>query len=364
MLITDIQAIPISVPVEGLKSALGTFPTFQYGIVLVHTDEGVIGLGEISTLWDGAGPLQCDFVKECFRPLLLGQNPTAINQCLHLMDTLVEGARPARAAVEMALFDILGKALTTPVYSLLGGRSRESIMLSRSVTMASPEEMAAAAADYVSQGFSCVKVKIGLDRDTDTRAVAAVREAIGPDTLLRVDANMGWRMPKGAIQAIKQLEPYDLHSVEQPLPRTDIDSLRLVRESVDTPIMVDESVWGPTDAWHVLRTGAADMLNVYIAESGGLTNASLIFRMAETVGVPCVIGAMPELGIGTAAAVHLGVSMTNLVDPCDACGVIYHTTDVVMEPFQIRDGQIWPPDRPGLGVTLDMDALEYFRVDR
>jgi L-alanine-DL-glutamate epimerase-like enolase superfamily enzyme len=188
-----------------------------------------------------------------------------------------------------------------------------------------------------------------------------VRDAIGPDVLLRVDANMGWPTPKDAIRHIKAMEPYDIHSVEQPLPPIDIDALKLVRQSVDTPIMVDESVWGPHDAWEILRAEAADILNIYVAESGGLTNASLIFRMAEVAGVPCVIGAMPELGIGTAAAVHLGVAMSNLHDPCDACGVIYHDVDIVRERFVVRDGCIWPLEGPGLGVTLDYDQLDRFR---
>jgi L-alanine-DL-glutamate epimerase-like enolase superfamily enzyme len=230
--------------------------------------------------------------------------------------------------------------------------------------MDAPTAMAEKAAQYVADGFTCVIVKIGVDPEVDLRAVGAIREAIGPRHTLRVDANMGWRTAKDAIRNIKRLEPYNLHSVEQPIRPGDLDALRLIRESVDTPIMVDESVWGPADAFAILRHQAADLLNVYVAESGGLTNSSLIFRMAETVGVPCLIGAMPELGIGTAAAVHLGMSMTNLhdQDPCDACGVIYHAVDVVNERFDVRDGRIWPLTGPGLGVTLDREALAHFRV--
>jgi muconate cycloisomerase len=360
--IVDIEAIPVSIPSQGFRSALGVFATHDYGIVVVHTDEGIEGVGEISMLWDGKGHLQCHFVTQYFRPLLLGADPTAVSACLRKMATLSERAGPARAAVEMALFDIAGKTLNTPVYNLIGGKARESIVLSRSISIAAPEEMAASAASYVADGFTCVKVKVGRDVGTDARAVAAVREAIGSEVLLRVDANMGWRTAKDAIRAIKRIEPFNLHSVEQPTPPGCIEDLRLIRESVDVPIMVDESVWGPEDAWNVLRAGAADMINVYVAEAGGLIHSSFIFRLAELVGVPCLIGAMPELGIGTAAAVHLGVAMTNLHDPCDACGVIYHSTDVVAERFTVRDGQIWPLPGPGLGVTLDRAAVERYRV--
>ena len=364
MKITDVQAIPISVPGRPFNSALGLVDHYDYGVVIVSTDAGIEGIGEISTLWDGAGGVQCRFVTDYFRPALLGEDPLAINRCLRRMRTLNDRAHPARAAVDMALYDIAGKALGTPVYTLLGGRSRESIVLSRSIPILDPAEMAAYAVQQVEAGFSCVKVKVGLDADADVRAVEAIRAAIGPRRTIRVDANMGYRTAKDAIRAIKRMEPFGIHSVEQPIPPGDLDALRLIRHSVVTPIMVDESVFGPEDAWAILHAGAADLLNVYVAEAGGLANASLIFRMAEQAGVPCVIGAMPEFGIGTAAAVHLGIAMTNLSDqdPCDACGVIYQLHDIVQERFTVRDGRIWPPEGPGLGVTLDRDALERFRV--
>lgn len=361
--ITDVQAIPVAIPSTGFKSALGVFRTHEYGIVIVSTDDGVEGVGEISMIWDGNGFLQCHYVNDVFRASLVGEDPMAINRCLRKMDTLVEGAWPARAAVEMALFDIAGKVLKTPVYNLLGGKFRDSIILSRSISIDTPTEMAKKAAEFVEEGFTCVKVKVGRDPDDDVQAVAAVRDAIGPRTILRVDANMAWRTAKDAIRNIKRIEPHRLHSVEQPMPPTNLETLRLIRESVDTPIMVDESVWGPKDAFAILSASAADFLNVYVAESGGLTNSSLIFRMAETVGVPCVIGAMPELGIGTAAAVHLGIAMSNLNDPCDACGVIYHTAQITHERFEVHDGQIWPPTGSGLGVTLDRQALERYRAN-
>lgn len=362
MKITDIEAIPITVPGHNARSALGKFRTFDYAVVIVHTDDDVHGLGEISTLWDGGGSLQAEFVRKVFAPALRGEDPTAINRCLRLMDTLSESAWPARAGVEMALFDITGKVYGAPVFDLLGGKTRDEIILSRSVHMDTPDAMARAAARYVAEGFTCVKVKVGRDLDEDEAAVGAIRQAVGPGTAVRVDANMGWRTPKTAISAIKTLESYNIHSVEQPLPRGDVEDMALVRRSVNTPIMADESVWGPGDAWDLLRARAVDLLNVYVAESGGLTNSALIFRMAELANVGCVVGAMPELGIGTSASVHLAASMTNLSDPCDASGILYHSTDVVKERFVVENGCIAPFETPGLGVTLDQDALEDLRT--
>lgn len=264
----------------------------------------------------------------------------------------------------MALFDVVGKALEVPVYALLGGKVRDEIVLSRSVFMDEPSRMADSATAFVEDGFTCVKVKVGRGSAQDWAAVSAVREAVGPDILLRVDANMAWPTPKDAIRAIRALEPAGLHSVEQPLPRGHTEALRLVREAVATPIMADESVWGPQDAWALLWAGAADLLNVYVAESGGLTNSSLIFRMAELAGVPCVVGAMPEPGIGTAAAVHLAAAMPNLGAPCDAAGAMYQVTDIVNERFVVSRGRTRPSPAAGLGVTLDEDAVHRYRRDR
>ena len=279
------------------------------------------------------------------------------------MDTLIEGAWPARAAVEMALFDLAGKAAGLPAYKLLGGRVREFDRAFTLDRLGDPEEMAEGAKRAVEAGHRCVKAKVGNGLDHDVAGVQAIRDAIGPDVELRVDANMAWPTPKAAIAAIHALEPFRIHSVEQPIPIGDLDALRRIRDAVDVPIMLDESVWGPHGAWDILRAGAADMLNVYVAESGGLLNSALIFQMAAFSMVPCAIGSMPELGIGTAAAVTLGVAMPNLADYNDACGSTYQVHDVIEERFDVSNGEIRPLPGPGLGVTLDTDALARFRSD-
>lgn len=360
--ISDIQVLPIRVPRRTTTSALGTFTYHDYGVVLIETDEGVTGLGEISTLWDGQGQVQCSLVEHHFKPLLLGEDPTAITRCMDKVSTLVENAGPARAAIDMALVDITGKYLDTPAYTLLGGMVRDRVPLSRSIHMGPSAQMADMASGLVRDGYKCVKVKVGAGREADLEAVAAVRHAIGSEPMLRIDANMGWSTAKDAIRNIKALEQYDLHSVEQPLPRARLEETRLVRWAVDTPIMLDESVWGPSEAWSALTCGAADILNIYVAESGGLTNAMLTSKMAQLAGTPCVVGAMPELGIGTAAAIHLAVSMPELYSPVDACGSLYHDLDIIREQFDVQDGQIAPPRGPGLGVTLDEEALRRVRT--
>ena len=364
MKITSITAIPISIPSQRTLTALGIHPSFEYGVVEVETDEGITGIGDITMLWDGLGPLQCRYVNDWFGPMLIGEDPTAINRCLAKMATLVEPAHPARAGIEMALWDIAGKAADLPVYQLLGGRTRDAIPLSRSIVMGTPEEQVAQAERFVAAGYRCVKVKVGLDIDRDEAGVRAIREAMGPSLTIRTDANMGWKTPKQAIRAIKRLEPYTIHSVEQPIPPGNIDALRLVRESVDTPIMVDESLWGPDTALALAKAGAVDIFNVYVHESGGLTNMRTIFAIAALDGIQAVIGAMPELGPGTAAHVHLGVSVANLGDFNDACGATYLLADVINEEWKVENGEIRPLPGPGLGISLDPEKIARLRSDR
>src|SRR5689334_4158476 len=152
MKITKVEAIPISIPSQRTLTALGIHPSFEYGVVRVETDEGITGIGDITMLWDGLGPLQCAMVNEWFGPKLVGEDPLAVNRCLGLLDTLSQGGQPARAGVEMALWDIMGKQLNQPVWQLLGGRTRDSIVLSRSVVIAPPVDMAKQAAGFVDAG--------------------------------------------------------------------------------------------------------------------------------------------------------------------------------------------------------------------
>jgi muconate cycloisomerase len=176
--------------------------------------------------------------------------------------------------------------------------------------------------------------------------------------VIRVDANMGWHSTRQALTQLEALAPLGIHSVEQPLPADRIEDLAWLRNRSPVSIMVDESVWGPDDAARVIRAGAADIINVYVSEAGGLRNAARIFALAEAAGIACTIGAMPELGIGTAAHMHLAVAMPELLGPSDVCGALYNAETLITETLPIANGHAGAPDRPGLGVTLDRARFE------
>jgi L-alanine-DL-glutamate epimerase-like enolase superfamily enzyme len=343
------------------RTALGLAAVSEHAIVFVDTDAGVTGIGEISSVFKRRGRLLAQDVEAVLAPAVIGEDPARITFLVQKMDRALDGVEEAKAGIEMALWDILGKALDTPVYTLLGGKVRERIPLSYSVPFGEPKAMAEYALERVREGHRTVKVKVGNAPDLDVEAVQRVREAIGPAVRLRVDANMAWSTAKEAIRLIRAMEPWDLELVEQPLPPRELDAMAEVRRAIGVPLMVDESIRTPRDAMEVIRRGAADIANVYVTEAGGLLNASRIFTLCETAGMPCMIGSMPEFGIGTAAQIHLGVAMTNLGPDSDTCGVLYHAEDLLARPLHIEAGWAYPPEGPGLGVEIDMDVLERWR---
>lgn len=367
MKIQSIQAIPIrSTPPKPRMSSLGPSTEFNYGIVIIKTDSGIEGVGEISMLWDGTGERACFDVDRLLAPVVLGESPFDIVKILAKMDRAIQFSRAsntAKAAIEMALYDIIGKALNTPVYNLLGGKVREYAPLSMSIFMDKIDVMVEQAMDYVKRGFKTVKVKIGMNTKNDIDAVREIRNALGKEINIRVDANMAWRSSKDAIAIIKKLEAYDVHSIEQPMSPNRLDDIAEIRSQVNTPIMLDESIWEPEDAARALKAGAVDIFNIYVSESGGLYKSSSIFRMAEAFGVDATIGSMPELGIGTSAQIHLAVSVPSFNCPGDVCGFLYHKDDLIVETIRIEDGYAYPLEGPGLGITLDYNKLEELRTD-
>lgn len=366
MKITKIHTIVVYGPrrkVYGRTYASGLGPrTFsEHCVILIDTDAGITGIGEVASCFARRGRIYEAEIQQLLAPVLVGEDPHRIAHLAARMNEALEGSEPAKAGLEMALFDIVGKDLGTPVYNLIGGMVRDRVRLSYSIPYGSPDEMAALGAEKAKAGFNTVKVKVGQDRKTDIEAVRRIREAVGPDTVVRVDANMRWRTIAEAIQVIDAIAPYDIELVEQPLPPREYDGLAELRRRVSIPIMADESVWTPRDAIEVVRRNAVDIVNVYLCESGGFIAAARNFAICEAAGIPCMIGSMPEMGIATAAQIHLGVAMTNLGLDSDCCGVLYHQEDLLARPLKIENGFSYPPTGPGLGVELDMKVVERWK---
>ncbi|MDW8366665.1 MAG: enolase C-terminal domain-like protein [Abditibacteriales bacterium] len=371
MKITHIETIPVRLPKKpqlAIRSSLGYTLASTFVLVKVHTDEGLIGLGEVSCdpVWSGEDDVtSAHYINDRLAPSLIGEDPTAIERLTAKLRTCMAGHPFTKAAIEMALWDIFGKSVGLPVYRLLGGAVREVVRTKFSVSGAEPEKAAEIAAWAVSVGFKAMKVKVGIDPESDVARVRAVREAIGPDVRLGVDANGGWS-PRVAIQTIRRLAEFNIFFAEQPVPRDDVAWLADVRRNVQVPIMADESVFNLQDAMSVVRHDAADVLSVYVGKGGGIGPARKIAAVAEAAGLTCTIGSNLEMGIATAAMIHLALSTPGVGAeefPCDIIGPFYYEEDLLAEPLPLQGGEARPPEKPGLGVELDEEKVKRYRVD-
>ena len=371
MKITQIETIPVNVPISperAIRGGRGGHTESPFLLVRIHTDEDIEGLGEVSCtpIWSGEDQATAaHFINRILAPLLIGRDPTEIERLMAAVNAAVANNPFTKAGIEMALWDILGKVAGLPLYRLLGGPVRDRVKTKFSVSGLAPDQAAAIAAWAVDQGFDTMKVKVGLDPAEDIARVAAVREAIGPNVRLGVDANGGWSV-RTAVQTIPQLYPYDIYFVEQPTPDQDISWLADVRRRTHLPVMADEIVYSPHDAMAVARAQAADVLSLYVGK-GGITPARNVAAVAEAAGLVCTVGSNLELGIGNAAMIHLAMA-TPAIDaetfPCDILSPFFYETDLLQDPLPIRAGEARPPTGPGLGIALDEDKVAFHRTDK
>ncbi len=370
MRITKLEAIPVRVPLKAgmvTKTAHGDHHTSDYVVVRVYTDDGIIGLGEatVSALWSGETSKSCvSALHDLIGPALVGSDPAQISLLRKRMDFLIKVNPFTKAAVEMALWDIAGKARGVPVYELLGGKVREIIPTKMMIGAFEVPHVQALAKQFLDWGIKCLKVKVGLDLAGDMARVKAVRDVAGPDIALTIDANCGWNVTTARI-ALERLRPFHLLVAEQPILPGDTEAMASLRPS-GIPIMADESVFTLADAWNVLRAHAADVVSIYPGKNGGIAASIEIAHVAAAAGVPCHIGSNLELGIGSAAMLHLAVAVANIESetyPADILGPHYHVTDLLREPLSLQPNGATVPDGPGLGVSLDDDLLNRYRAD-
>ncbi|MBM3263132.1 MAG: hypothetical protein FJY97_06850 [candidate division Zixibacteria bacterium] len=363
MRITAVETTLITATIDPeimIISSLGSHRLSRYVLLHIHTDEGITGLGEATVMpgWSGETPEgACALVARYFAPELVGHDPFELERHMHTLDRVVVDNPFVKAAIEMALLDLQGKKLGVPVYDLLGGRCHDTAIPVKFVVAATePDIVVRNAQRMVATGFDTIKIKVGRGNpDADVERVRRVREALGNDVRLTVDANGGWTVTD-AIRTIRRLEPFNLVLVEQPVHRKDIAGMARVRSSVGLPIMADEAVFTVADALEVIRQDAADIVSVYPGKNGGILKSRLIAQLAEASGKPCHIGSNLELEPGSAAMAHLAVSTANIVSqryPADIIGPLYHRDRTTAEPFGVDGGVARVPEGPGLGVTLD-----------
>jgi L-alanine-DL-glutamate epimerase-like enolase superfamily enzyme len=370
--VTRVETIPVRVPLKAelvIRSGRGgAHDTSPFLLVKVHTDAGLVGLGEASCTprWSGEDQVSAaHFIDTYFGPALVGQDPTRVEEVSAAVFPLVAGNYFTKAAVEMALWDLAGKAVGKPVYELLGGKVRDSVPTKWSVSGRPPAQAAEIALWALGRGFRAMKVKVGLDPWADFERVAAVRAVVGPAMKLGVDANGGWGDSATAIAAIERLDVLGIAYVEQPVWVGDPADMAAVRRAAGLPVVADESLYSLADARQLARAGACDVFSVYVGKAGGLGPARAIADFALAHGIACTIGSNLELGVGSAAMIHLGVACRGVTPdeyPCDIIGPFYYEDDILTRPLSLGGGRAVPPTGPGLGVELDEGKVVEYRA--
>ncbi|HEY6367481.1 MAG TPA: enolase C-terminal domain-like protein, partial [Candidatus Binatia bacterium] len=312
-------------------------------------------------------------VNDILSPALKGHDPCRFEQIHAIMDKAVKGYPYAKAAIDMALYDVAGKAMQVPACQFLGGCFRDRVSIAHSLGLMEIQKAIEEALQAKSEGIKTIKLKGGVDPERDVKLVRRMRDALGPDTKICVDANQGYPTPKMAVRVIRDMEAFDLLYMEQPVEG--IDRMAEVAKRVETPIMADESAWTAQDVIEIVQKRAADMISIYTTKPGGIFKAKKVAAVAEAAGLKCNVNGSVETGVGNAANIHLAASTDVVTFDCvvpvstpkgagkQGIAGIYYQDDIIKEAFEFSNGDILVSTKPGLGIELDEDKLKHYRLD-
>jgi muconate cycloisomerase len=383
--IQEIEIIHISLPTRRVHKWTGLTGTIGgYVLIRMAGDDGTVGWGEAPVIKDwggdygryfGESPGTTKYVVESYlAPAVKGADAANFADLHCRMDGAIIGYPYAKAAVEMAAYDLAGRSLGVPVYKLLGGRVRDSIPVTHSIGLLPIDEAVAECEQVVQEGIRTIKIKVGVEPRRDIEIVRQIRKAVGEDVDLCVDANQGYSNPGEAIQTLKAMEPNRLKYAEQPVEG--IARLAKVAHAIDTPVMADESAWNAHDVLEIVERRAADIISIYTTKPGGLYRAMEVAAVARAAGLPCNVNGSVETGVGNLANIHLAaaapaVTLSCVVPvsmPAEAqsgqIAGIYYKDDLIAAAFEFSEGAIRVPDGPGMGVDVDEEKVARYRVDQ
>ena len=346
--------MPMKTP---FKVAIGTTTVSQSIFVHIHTEGGIVGVGEgnIFSPVVGETPDSVWGAAPALARELIGTDALDIEARHRQMKAAQPGSPTLRSAVEIALWDCLGKAAELPLFALLGGR-RRPVVTDNTTGLDTPDAMAARAAGFVARGFAAIKVKLGTDLASDIARMRAIRAAVGPGVELRIDANQGWSR-ETARAALADLAAFAPRLVEQPVAASDIEGLAALRRHTTIPLMADEALFDEHDALRLVAAEACDYFNIKLAKAAGLWSALKINAIGETAGIPCMVGCMTDAGVAISAAVHLASARENIIF-ADLDGADMLAVDPVAGGFVYgHGGELLPATAPGLGVAIERDFL-------
>lgn len=355
MKITDIKLFEVEAPlITPFKTALRTVDKIKNIGVYVYTDDGHIGIGEAVPTAAITGETResiINTINHYIKPAILGMEIEELALIMERIDQSIIKNTSAKAAVDMAIYDLFAKGFHAPLYKVLGGYRKE-LVTNITISVNNTEEMVNDSIKAVNRGYKILKVKVGKDPEKDVERVVAIRKAVGPKVKIRVDANQGWS-PKQAIRIIRKLEDADVNIelVEQPVHYADLEGMKYVTAHTETNILADESVFSPKDALKLIHMRACDYINIKLMKTGGIYQAQKVSHIAEANGIECMIGCMLETKISVSAAAHFAASQKNItmvdLDGPSLCLKHPVTGGPTFESQWIRMS-----DAPGIGILI------------
>ncbi len=372
MKIDHVRAHALALPQRiTYKMSVATYSQLRTVVVEVETDEGHLGVGQASITAPAYSPYgetlegAVHAINEVLGPAILGLDPLAIEMAHASMQRAMQGNPSAKTAIDLALHDIAGNALGVPVYSLLGGPLRTEIPLLASIGFFPTEEMVDLAVEAATQGYQVLKIRVGVELNTDEANLAALRKRLGDEFSISIDFKQALSevhgRPDQAIGYIRRLERYGIDTVEQPVAGWDFENMARICEAIDTPIIADESIWTLQDAQRAIRMGAGDIIKIKIMKTCGLLGAKKMAALCEAAGVPLIIGHGIAGAIQNAAEAHLAAALPNWKAPGEMNGFLKLERDAAA-PLDFDNGALRLSGAPGLGVSFIRSEVEALAV--
>ncbi|TKB11618.1 dipeptide epimerase [Desulforhopalus sp. IMCC35007] len=352
MKITHITSQLVPIPlVRTFTTSLRSISQVDSILVIIHTDENHTGYGSAAPVPVITGETvesilgAVNYIGQQLSGMVL-ENAELIFQKLN---SCMIGSMSAKAAIDMAIYDLLAKSMGVPLYQLLGGKNQE-LNTDITISLGSPDQMLAECRERIEEGYRVIKIKVGGNPDTDIERLLRIHDAYGEKVLIRIDANQGWKA-KEAVYVCRALEgakvPIDL--VEQPVAASDVDGMRFVRENTLFPVFADESIFSPQDALKFIEQRAIDGINIKLMKCGGIYNALKIIAIAESADLPCMIGSMMEAPLSVLAAAQLA-SCKTVISRFDLDAPLFCQTNPLANGLSYMGSTVCLSDLSGLGT--------------
>jgi L-Ala-D/L-Glu epimerase len=358
--ISQVEIYKLKMPlIEPFITSLGKEEYIENVIVVIRTSNGITGFGESSPFMpvNGESMDTCFIVGQYFARVLKGKDPLKLEDRLAEMDRVIYGNNSIKSAFDIALHDIIGQSKGVPLYKLYGGKNNKVLETDYTVSLDNPEKMALDAVKIKNAGYPAIKVKLGESRKKDVERIKQIRNAVGYDIPVRIDANQGWKV-KEAIETLNALDAYNIEHCEEPIACWNYMRLNKVKKNSPIPIMADESCGNAHDAERLLKLKACDMFNIKVGKAGGVYNAYEIVKLADEANMQMQIGAFLESRLGMTASAHLALCSDNIIY-CDFDTPLMFTEDVVTGGLTYHaKGVMKVPDTPGLGASIEQHILD------